>query len=53
MRRGVYVCVQDWMIVHELRIWLERRVEGEEDLTVLLDGQMLDVIQPIWVINRQ
>lgn len=49
---NIYVCIQDRVIVHELpeyRTWarFERRIESEEDLAVLLDGQMLDMIQPI------
>ena len=56
--REIYVRVQDRVIVHELpehqlRIRFERGVETEEDLTVLFDGQLLDLVQPIWKIANQ
>lgn len=45
----MYICVQNRVIVdklleHQLRVRFERGVEGEEDLTVLLDGQVLDKV---------
>lgn len=32
---------------HQLGVRSERGVESEEDLTVFLNGQMLDVVQPV------
>jgi hypothetical protein len=52
-RAETHARIQNRVIVHELleyqpRIRFERGVEREEDLTVFLNGQVLDKVQPIW-----
>ena len=54
--RDIYVLIQDRVLVLELPehqglVRLGGRVEGEEYLAVLLDRQMLDLVQPIWIQN--
>ena len=55
-REGVHVRIQNRVIIYklpeyQLRVRLEGRVEREEDLAVLLNGQVLDKVQPIWAIT--
>lgn len=52
MWREIYVRVQDRVVVHklpehQLGIRFEWGIEREEYLTVLFDGQLLDLVQPI------
>lgn len=49
---GIHVRIQNRVIIYklpeyQLRVRLEGRVEREEDLAVLLNGQVLDKVQPI------
>ena len=53
---GIHVRIQNRVIIYklpeyQLRVRLEGRVEREEDLAVLLNGQVLDKVQPIWAIT--
>ena len=56
LKGEAYVRIEDRVIVHEflehqVRVRFKGGVEREEDLAMLLNGQVLDKVQPIWVIT--